>query len=76
MHQVYTLYTNKNEVTVEFSRSWEQERSTLRTFVILIVLNYKRAKQSKRRVVRIQSALCEVACEQNSYGLKIFIVKF
>ena len=26
-------------------------------------------------VVRIQSALCEVACEQNSSGLKIAVVK-
>ena len=25
--------------------------------------------------VRIQSALCEVACEQNSCGLKIAVVK-
>ena len=39
------------------------------------MLYYKRARQSRQRVVRIQSALCNVACEQNDCGLKIAIVK-
>ena len=39
------------------------------------MLNYKRPRQSRQRVVRIQSALSEVACEQNISGLKIAIVK-
>ena len=36
---------------------------------------YKRATHSRQRVIRIQSALCKVACEQNSHGLKIAVVK-
>ena len=53
----------------------EHEHSASRMFVILIVLDYKMARQRKRQSVRIQSALCEVACEQNSCGLKIAIIK-
>ena len=39
------------------------------------MLVYKRAIQSRQRVVRIQSELCEVASEENNIGLKIEIVK-
>ena len=38
-----------------------QEVSTSRAFVILIVLNYKGAGESKRKSVGIQSVLCEDA---------------
>ena len=43
-----TLYTNKNESAIGFSRRREHERSTSYTFIILVVLNYKRARQSRR----------------------------
>ena len=59
--QECTLYTNKNEVAIEFSRRREHERSTSKTFVIQIVLDYKRARQSRRDLVVIQSVLCEDA---------------
>ena len=36
---------------------------------------YKKARQSRQQLVRIQTSLCEVACEQNSCSLKISIVK-
>ena len=40
------------------------------------MLDYKCVIQSWQRVVRIQSALCEVACEKkNSRGLNIAVVK-
>ena len=65
-----TQYTNKNEVAIDFSRRREHERSTSRRFVRLIVLGYKRARQSRQLVVRIQLALCEVACKENNRGLK------
>ena len=32
-------------------------------------------KQSRRQALRIQSAVCEVVCEQNSCGLKNTVVK-
>ena len=35
-----TQYTNKNEVAIEFWRRQEHERSTSRTFVRLIALDY------------------------------------
>ena len=70
-----TQYTNKNEVAIELLRKRKHECSTSRTFVRLFLLDYKRAKQSKRRVVRIQSTLCEVTCEENSRGLTIAVVK-
>ena len=70
-----TEYIKKNEVAIEFSTRGEHERSTLRMFIRLIGLDYKRARQSRQRVVAIQSTLCEVACEQNSHGLKIADVK-
>ena len=73
-----TENTNKNRVTIAFSKIRKHERSTSKTFVIRILLdykNFKRARQSRRRVVRIQSALREVACAQNSRGLKITVVK-
>ena len=74
--QEFTLYTNKNEVAIEFSRRREDERFISRTFVILIVLDYKRTRQSRRQsVVRIQSFFSEVVCKENSRGLKITVVK-
>ena len=48
--QEYTLYTIKNVVAITFCRRREHIRSNLRTFVILIVLNYKKARQSMRHV--------------------------
>ena len=68
-------YTNNNVVATEFSRRREHEPSTARTFVRLIMSDYKRIRQSRRQVVRIQSNLCEVACEEKSHGLKIAVVK-
>ena len=59
-------------VAIEFSRRREQEPSASRTFVRPIVLDNKRARQSRGQLVRIQSVLCEVACEQNGRGLKCF----
>ena len=53
----------------------EHKPSTIRTSVRAIVSHYKRVGQSRRQVVKIQSALCEVACEQNSHGLKIAVLK-
>ena len=58
--------TSNNIVAIEFSRRREHEPSTLRTFVRLFLLDYKRAKQSRQPAVRLQSVLCEVACEENS----------
>ena len=43
--------------------------------VRLFVLDYKRVKQSRRRVLKIQSTLCEVAYEKHSRSLKIAVVK-
>ena len=42
----------------------EHENSALRTFVRLIVLDYKRTRESRWQSVRIHSALGEVAHEQ------------
>ena len=73
--QELTLYTNK-----KWSRNsvLENERSTSRTCVIPIVLDYKRARQSRRQVV-IQSALCEVACHISSIAAcndRIYVYNF
>ena len=62
-------------VAIEFSRRRKHESSASGTFVRLIVLNYKSVRQIRRQSVRIQSALCEVACEENSRGSKIAVVK-
>ena len=71
MKQEWPLYKKKNEVAIEFSRRRVHVRSTSRMTVIRIVLDYKRATQNRREsVVRIQLALCEVASELNSRGLK------
>ena len=35
----------------------------------------KRARRIIQRVIKIPSALCKVACEENSSGLKIAVVK-
>ena len=65
-------YINNNVVAKEFSRKLNSERSTSRTFIRLKTCAYKKARQNKlQSVVRILSALCEDACEQNSRGLKI-----
>ena len=69
MPQEYALYRNKNDVAIEFSRKRDYKRSTSKMFVILIVLG--KIKQTKS-IVRIQSALCEDVCKQNSRGLKFF----
>ena len=65
------MYTNNSVVALEFSRRGEHKTSTSRTFVRLIVLDYKRARQSTRQAERIQSALCE----ENNSDLKIAVVK-
>ena len=62
IQQEVTLYTKQNEIIIDFSRNREYKRSTSRMFVILIVLNYKKARQGRQRGVVIQSALGEVAC--------------
>ena len=48
---MWTKYTNNNEVAIEFSRKRANEHSTL--------FYYKKTKQIRRRVVVIQSVLCE-----------------
>ena len=58
------VYTNNNEVAIEFWRKQEHECSTARMFVRLFVLDYKTTRLSRRQVVRIQSALCEAACKE------------
>ena len=57
------------------SKKRKHEPSTSRTCIRLFVLDYKRVRQRRRRVVGIQSALCEVACEETNRGLDITIVK-
>ena len=51
------VYTNSNLVAIEFSRRREHEPSTSRTFVRFIVLDYKRAGQSRRLVSISQVSL-------------------
>ena len=68
--QTHKQQRNRNRVL----EKRKHELSTSRTLLRLFVLDYKKARQ-RRRVVRIQSALCEVECEQNSRGLKIAVVK-
>ena len=55
------------------------EKAKLRTFHFKNLQESKTSNfplaSSRRRVVRIPSAFCEVACEQNSRGLKIAVVK-
>ena len=75
MKEIDNENPNKNEVAIEFQRKRQHERSTSRTFVRLFVLDYKTARQSRRRAPRIQSVLCEVVCEENSHGLKINVAK-
>ena len=53
-------------VAMEFSRRWEQEPSTSRTFGSLNLLDQNRTRQIKLLSVIIQSVLCEVACEVKS----------
>ena len=61
---------HRQAVAIEFSRSLEHELSILRTFCKLKMCVYKRARQSGQESVRIQSALCKVACDQNGCGCK------
>ena len=69
-----TQYTNNNVVAIEFSKNRNPERSTSRILFRLITCAYIKARESRQRaVVRIQSALCEVACEEYSRGLKIAV---
>ena len=63
------MYTNKNEVAIEISRKPERERS-LACFCWTI----KEQDKAKQRVVRIQSVLCEVVCEQNNRGLNLYCI--
>ena len=74
-HALCTQNTNNNVVAIEFSRRRKPESSTSKTFIRLITCAYKRTRQSRQLVVRIQSALCEVAYEQNNHGLNIAVVK-
>ena len=59
--------TNNNVVAKEFSRMRNSKHSTSRNFIRLITCAYKKARQSKESVVRIQSPMCEVAYEKKSY---------
>ena len=68
-----TQYTNKYEVTMDLIKKAKKKFTSI-TFVRLFAMRYKRARQYRRRVVKIQSTLCEVACEQNSCGFKISVV--
>ena len=66
---VHNIHTNlKSQGT-----SGEGENANVLLQEWLIAFDYKR--QNRRRVVKIQSALCEVACAQNSRCLKIAVVK-
>ena len=65
---------NTQAVVIKISRRQECEPSTLRTFGRLKVCAYKKPRQSGQQSVRIQSALCEVAFEENSCGLKVSAV--
>ena len=67
------MYENSHIQTVstDLSRRREQKPSTSRTFVRLNVLDYKRARQSRRESVLIQSALWQAAVAY----LKIAVVK-
>ena len=47
---------------IRFSGRQERELSTSRTFITLKTSVYKGARQSGQQSVRIQSDLCEVAC--------------
>ena len=47
--------------------------STSRTFATLIVLDHKRVMQSRRRIVRILSALREIGFNPNSCDLKMAV---
>ena len=63
IHNQQALYTNNDVVSLEFSTSTN--------FIKLIVWAYKNVKrQYNQRIVRIQSGLCTVACEEISYGLR------
>ena len=67
-HQIHQQY----KVVIEFSKKREHGYFTLRMFVRLKLCVYKKARQNRQEsVVRIQSAFCEVASEQNS---RFFIV--
>ena len=63
-----TQYMNKNQVAIVL------EKARTPTLVRLIMFDNKRARKTGNEL-RIQSALCEVACEEYSRGLKIVIVK-
>ena len=52
--------TNNNEFAIEFSKKQEHEHSTSRTFVTLSAQDCKKARQSRRQALVIQSVLCEV----------------
>ena len=62
-------------VAIELSRRREREPSDSRTLVKLLVLGYKWVRQSRQRVSKISTAMCENAGKQNSCGLKIAFVK-
>ena len=59
-----STYTNSH------NRKRVCQPTTLSAFVWLNLLRYIKPKQDRQQSVRIQPALCEVACEQNSYGCK------
>ena len=75
------IWIDKNENAhikadaIEFSRKEKREPSALRTLVIVFVLDYKGQDKADNESVRIQSALREIACEHNSRGLKVAMVK-
>ena len=73
-----TQYTGNNVETVrkeQYGPDGVLEKARTRKFIRMFVQDYKRTRQSRRRVVSIQSAMCEVASEGNGRGLKIAVVK-
>ena len=54
---MFTKDTNKSEVAIEFSRKRKHKHSTSGMFDRLFTWTYKKARQSKQSVVRIQSVL-------------------
>ena len=68
-------YTHSNVVPKEFSRKKNPECFTSRTFIRLKIFAYKKVTQSMQHSERIQSVLGEIACEENSRGLKTFFLK-
>ena len=68
---MWTKYTNNNEIGIEFSSKRKHEHSTSRIFDKLFTWAYKKARQSRQAVVKIQSVLCEMAIYRAAQWLLI-----